>query len=338
MTFALHFYPIKNIPPKMGILTPQPLIISMSRHDTDNQDSRLKLPTSGLPRLSVYPTTQAAAERITRRDHCACLMKRKKKPIVPKLHTEFQNQDEPGWKQLVDLVRISAEKQLSVLEPSAHIPWEDWIRVITLPAALGSLSRVKEVRLYGSHLRRLPPEIGAMTNLQNLDIYTSYSLHWLPYEITRCHQLTKSRISTRALYGNRKTRLPFPRLNRPVEALLPSTCSLCDRLFGEVTPQLYWITLPVGTDVVPLLVHSCSNDCTLSIPQPPKGYFQRPHKGGGGVGMPDPWDHGKRIFWYGERIMKFAKAPNTGEDRLVSYTVNVDPETGETTYVPDGEA
>jgi len=265
-------------------------------------------------------------------------MRRKKKPPVPKLHTEPQDQDAPGWKQLIDLVRVSEEKQLSVFEPSAHIPWEDWMRVITLPAALGSLSLVKQVQLYGSHLRRLPPEIGRMTNLQDLVIYTSYSLHWLPYEITRCGRLTQSRISTRALYGNRKTRLPFPRLSRPVEALLPSTCSICNRPFGEVTPQLYWITLRIATDVVPLLVHSCSKDCTLSIPQPPQGYFQHPHKGGGGVGMPNPWEHGKRIFWDGERIMKFAKDPNTGEDHLVSYTVRVDPETGETTYVPDSEA
>jgi|GEM_PF-2740024 len=264
-------------------------------------------------------------------------MKRKRKPIVPKLHTEPQDQDAPGWKQLVDLARVLEEKQFSVFEPSAHIPWEDWMRVIALPAALGSLSFVKQVRLYGSHLRRLPPEIGRMANLQDLDIYTSYSLHWLPYEITRCRQLTQSRMSTRALYGNRKTRLPFPPLNRPVEAFLPSTCSICDRPFGEVTPQLYWITLPVATDVVPLLVHSCSNDCTLSIPQPPKGHFQRPHKGGGGVGMPNPWDPFKRVFWGDERIIKLVKDLDTGENRTVWYTVNVDPETGAITFVPDGE-
>ena len=326
-------------------VSPPPQMVSMSRHDPN---SRLELPTSGLPRLSIDPVALAAAKRITKRNHCACLRRRggkpdlpatrNGKPLVPKLHTEMQDQDAPGWRRLIDLVRVSEEKQLSVFEPSAHIPWEDWVQVITLPAALGSLSLLKEVRLYGSHLRRLPSEIGRMTNLQDLDIYTSYSLHWLPYEVTRCRQLTQSRMSTRALYGNRNTRLPFPRLNRPVEALLPSTCSICDRPFGEATPQLYWITLPVATDVVPLLVHSCSNDCTLSIPQPPQGYFQRPHKGGDGIGMPNPFDPLKRVFWGGERIMKFVKDPNAGEDRAIWYTVNVDPETGETTYVPDNEA
>jgi len=336
LTFALPSHSIKNIPLKMLALSP--LTASMSHHNTDNPNSRISLPP-GPPRLSIDPITRAAANRIARRDHCACLMTRTKKgkPLVPNLHTEPQDQDTPGRRQLVELIRLTEKERLSAFEPSAHIPWEDWMRVVTLPAALGSLSLVKEVRLYGSHLRRLPPEIGRMKDLQDLDIYTSYSLHWLPYEVTRCRQLTKSRMSTRALYGNRKTRLPFPRLNRPVETLLPSTCSICDRPFGDVTPQLYWITLPVATDVVPLLVHSCSNDCTLSIPQPPKGYFQRPHKGGGGVGMPNPWDHGKGVFWEGERIMKFVTDPNTGENRLVSYTVNVDPETGATTFVPDDE-
>ena len=54
--------------------------------------------------------------------------------------------------------------------------------------------------------------------------------------------------------------------------------------------------------------------------------------------MPDPWDHSKRIFWEGERTLKFEKDPNTGEDRWVSYTAKADPETGEITLVPDGEA
>jgi hypothetical protein len=166
------------------------------------------------------------------------------------------------------------------------MPWDDWIRVITLPPDVYELQAIKDVRLYGSHLRRLPPEVGRMAALENLDIYRSYSLHWLPYEVTRCANLRQSRMSTRALYGNMKTRLPFPRLSGPMDALLPSTCSVCDRSFGSAAPRLYWITLRVGTDIVPLLVHSCSDECTKSIPTPPDGYFDRPHQGGGGVGMP----------------------------------------------------
>jgi len=125
-----------------------------------------------------------------------------------------------------------------------------------------------------------------MTSLRELDIYTSYSLHWLPYEVLRCTNLNVSRMSTRAIYGNRKTRLPFPRLSRPIEALLPTTCSVCDQPFGERTPQLFWTTQRVGTDDVPLLAHSCSSVCVDLIPSAPSGFFERPHKGGGGIGMP----------------------------------------------------
>ena len=181
--------------------------------------------------ISIDPATKAAAGRITRREHCPCLAVRKKKgaPLVPNMHVEAQDQSAAGWGQVTDLIERLAQTSASILEPSAQIPWEDWMRVITLPPQVASLTHVVEIRLYGSHLRRLPPEIGRMTLLRELDIYTSYSLHWLPYEVTRCANLSASRMSTRALYGNRKTRLPFPRLSRPIERLLPATCSVCDQ-------------------------------------------------------------------------------------------------------------
>ncbi|MDX2565372.1 hypothetical protein PV371_38115 [Streptomyces sp. TX20-6-3] len=68
------------------------------------------------------------------------------------------------------------------------------------------------MRLYGSNLVRIPPEIGAMTSLEEFSPYTSHRLHWFPYEITRCWKLVRSTISTRSLFGNFKLRPPFPRL------------------------------------------------------------------------------------------------------------------------------
>ncbi len=247
--------------------------------DDANEPSRL---------FSIDPATKAAVGRITRRDHCACLAVRTKRgtPLVPNMHVEPQDESADGWTQIKGLVAREARSRPSLFEPSAHIAWEEWIKVITLPKEIDSLTSVREVRLYGSHLRRLPPEIGALTQLEDLDIYTSYSLHWLPYEVTRCRNLRRSRMSTRALYGNMKTHLPFPRLSRPIDTLLPSTCSVCDQAFGERAPQLYWTTQRVGTDYVPLLLHSCSDACTQSVPPSPKGFFETPHKGGGGVGMP----------------------------------------------------
>lgn len=240
--------------------------------------------------FSIDPVTKAAAERVERGGHCACLASRTKKgaPGVPNLHSEAQDTSAPGWVALLELVEIDSARNTSVFEPSAVIPSDQWSGVITLPREIETLSGTKQMRLYGSHLRRLPPEIGRLSSLENLDIYTSYSLHWLPYEVTRCSRLRESRMSTRALYGNIKTRLPFPRLAGPIDTLAPETCSVCDRPFGDGGVQVLWTTQRIGTDTVPLLLHSCSASCTASVPDAPDGYHSRPHKGGGGVGMPDP--------------------------------------------------
>jgi len=92
---------------------------------------------------------------------------------VLKLHSEPQDPDAAGWRQIEELVRLSQEKQVATFDPSAQVPWHDWMEVIALPATIGSLAHVNHIHLYGSHLRHLPPEIGRMTGLQNLDLYTS---------------------------------------------------------------------------------------------------------------------------------------------------------------------
>ncbi|MFK8001995.1 MAG: hypothetical protein AB8H86_20535 [Polyangiales bacterium] len=156
-------------------------------------------------RFSIDAPTKKAIARITRREHCGC------SKADPVLHSESQNDNVPGWQKTLSWMATLAESGAEVLEPSS-IPYEEWIDVITLPSSIESLTTVKALRLYRSHLRRIPPEIGRMHSLRELDIYTSYSLHWLPYELTRCRQLRKSRMSTRAMFGNRKTHLAFPRL------------------------------------------------------------------------------------------------------------------------------
>lgn len=151
-----------------------------------------------------------------------------------------------------------------------------------LPASISKLKSVKKLYLYGSHLVRLPPEIGEMENLENLDIYTSYRLHWLPFEVTRCLKLKRSRASTRALYGNHKFRPPFPKLDGEH---LPSTvryhtCSVCRGPLKPETTVSVWISLRVATDVFPLLVNACSDECVRRLPPPAKAYVERPHTGG----------------------------------------------------------
>jgi len=121
-----------------------------------------------------------------------------------------------------------------------------------------------------------------MINLEELDLYTSYRLHWLPYEVTRCAKLKKSRFSTRALYGNYKYRPPFPRLDSASpQSLTPSkNCSVCDQPFQSTVPFQVWLSIKVGTDVLPLLVNACSKECIGRLPHGANGYVDSTHAGG----------------------------------------------------------
>jgi hypothetical protein len=223
---------------------------------------------------------------------CECLPEHARlgAALSPTLHTEEQDESVAGWRQLTKLVEELARSEAEHLAPGKHIAWEDWQHVITLPREVATLTRLREFHAYGSNLRRLPPEIGRIPFLRKLDIYTSYALHWLPYEIVRCEHLYWSAMSTRTLYGNKKTRLPFPRLTGPVDVLLPETCSVCDRSFEGRAPQVCWTTQRIGTDDVPLLIHGCSKSCIDSVPSAPPGYVARPHKGGSEVQLPpDYW-------------------------------------------------
>ena len=49
-----------------------------------------------------------------------------------------------------------------------------------------------------------------------------------------------------------------------------------------------WISLRVGTDVLPLLVNACSQECLDALPMTPDGYHQGAHTGGLDVVQPLP--------------------------------------------------
>jgi hypothetical protein len=202
------------------------------------------------------------------------------------LHTEVQDTTSDAWKALEAYIAKVREEGFDELNPIRGIGAEKWEQIVTLPKSIGTLKSVKFLSLYGSHLVRIPPEIGDMTNLEEFDPYTSWCLHWAPYEITRCKHLTRSRVSTRSLYGNYKYRPPFPRLPQILSELTPSTCSVCGQPFSQGQTQQAWISLKVATDVLPLLVHACSDKCIASLPRPAFGYLQRPHFGGLDIEQP----------------------------------------------------
>lgn len=195
-------------------------------------------------------------------------------------HTEAQDTSSDAWRSLETYIAKVRDDGSDELNPISGIGWEKWEQIVTLPKSIGTLKSVRFLSLYGSHLVRIPPEIGDMTNLEEFDPYTSRCLHWFPYEITRCRRLKQSRVSTRCLYGNYSYRPPFPRLPQISSTLTPTVCSLCGGPFLLQGPQQVWISLWVATDVLPLLAHACSDGCIASLPKPANGYVQRPHRGG----------------------------------------------------------
>ena len=209
-------------------------------------------------------------------------------------HTEIQDTNSDAWNSLEAYIAKVRDDGSDELDPMTGIGTEKWEQIVTLPKSIGTLKSVRFLSLYGSHLVRIPPEIGDMTNLEEFDPYTSRCLHWFPYEITRCHHLKRSRVSTRCLYGNFKYRPPFPKLPQNSEAFAPATCSVCGSLFSQEGIRQAWISLRVATDVLPLLVHACSEKCIEILPKPASGYVQRPHFGGLGLEQP-PADFFQRL-------------------------------------------
>ncbi|WP_343745908.1 hypothetical protein [Chitinophaga sp.] len=201
---------------------------------------------------------------------------------ISKIKLDKQDRQSPAWLQLCEYIKIVAEERREEFAPREFLGADLFAQIYTLPETIGTLTRVKRVRLYGSNLKRIPPEIGEMSALEYFDPYTSYDLCWFPYEITYCKNLRDSRISTRALYGNYKTRKPFPFLrDNPVRYFSEKVrCSYCRRELEYHTVNQVWISLNIGTDVVPLLANLCSEECERQLPTAPPGYIPYAHKGG----------------------------------------------------------
>lgn len=208
--------------------------------------------------------------------------------FISRIQNDVQDKNSLAWKKLCDYVDQLADSEGEEFSPRAFLGNELFSQIHTLPASIGKLSKVKKILLYGSKLKRIPPEIGGMTSLEDFDPYTSYDLHWLPYEITRCKNLVSSRISTRALYGNYKHRMGFPSLARNPVTYDGETlkCSICQCAISYAETNQLWISLRIGTDVVPLLVNACSALCEEKLPCPPEDYLQTPHKGGSSLIQP----------------------------------------------------
>jgi hypothetical protein len=237
---------------------------------------------------------------------CHCFNQyRHQEPTELKFHSEMQDVTCDGWKRLLDLIEEAAADEREKFVPLESMTDEERSQIVTLPSTISKLKSVKHFGLYGSFLVRIPPEIGDMTKLEEFDTYTSDTLHWYPFEITRCKNLKNSRVSTRSLYGNFKLRPLFPELQQGVNSthaldldnLLPEiwgtnsikTCSVCNRPLVNLGLHQRWISLSIATDVLPLLVNACSEECIKKLPTPAENYVQEPHIGGLNLKQPPPY-------------------------------------------------
>ncbi|MFI8242541.1 leucine-rich repeat domain-containing protein [Streptomyces sp. NPDC085866] len=265
----------------------------------------------GEPRLFVNQwgdaSDPALGGRGSYRDVCVCFDQVKPHPRARVgFHAEHQDTSAAGWQRLLELIDEAADDGREEFRPLVELSAGERRQVITLPPSIAKLTAVKRFVLYGSNLVRIPPEIGGMSSLEEFTPYTSYRLHWFPYEITRCSQLARSTVSTRALFGNFKLRPPFPRLQPSQDSVadLDLTeldarrwgttvirgCSVCDRPIEQSGLHQVWVSMRVATDVLPLLVNACSAACVSALPFGAEEYVQLPHKGGRVRQPPSDWD------------------------------------------------
>ncbi|VAW76818.1 hypothetical protein MNBD_GAMMA12-2576 [hydrothermal vent metagenome] len=208
--------------------------------------------------------------------------------FISRIQNDNQDRNSIAWKKLCEYIDLLAKEQGNEFYPEEVLGSKLYSEIYTLPESIAKLNKVKRISLGSSKLKRIPPQIGQMTSLEYVDFYGSYNLHWYPYELSYCTNLRGSLISTRALYGNVMDRRGFPALNKnPVSYVEDKLyCSVCKKETKYDMLSQWWLSLNIGTDIVPLLVNSCSTRCNQLLPTPSKSALQFPHKGGSNLEQP----------------------------------------------------
>lgn len=201
-------------------------------------------------------------------------------------HKDKNAETDRAWSVVQEVFDKAARNGTQDLILNRHMDIADYKALNTLPKSIAKLKDLRKLVIYGSQISCIPREIMHCHNLEVFDPYTSYRLHWFPYEISKCN-LIDSTISTRALYGNYKLRSPFPNLNKEkwIWSHGDNYCSVC--LGNSEALDQYWISQRIGTDVVPLLASVCSMSCLSALGDPAQGYVAYPHTGGELLTQPD---------------------------------------------------
>jgi len=219
---------------------------------------------------------------------CGCFELYASRPVergVPMLHPDVPDMSTRAWATVIERIEVAAARHIEVFDPLEGLSDSERSEITTLPSEIAQLTSVRVLKICCSGLAWLPPAIANMKSLEILDLYQSYRLHYLPFEIVRCTLLADSRISTRALFGNYRCHAPFPDLLDPVngaalEAVRPKSCSICSVPIASGSEHPRWITRRIGTDIVPLLLVACSTACVEELSRQAPG--SAAHTGGAG--------------------------------------------------------
>jgi hypothetical protein len=215
---------------------------------------------------------------------CACMTVEKRKNL--KFHDEPQDTECDAWRKLEMSIERAASQGVEEFAPLRMLSPEERQWIVTLPPTVAKLKSVSRLILAGSALVRLPPELGQL-HLHELVLHPAPRLHWFPFEVSRLPNV-RITVSAHALYGNHRHRPTFPQLvaRRPRPTVRP--CSLCSESFEDHGQWRVWISLQVGTEVLPLLVQACSSRCVQRLPRAPPNYLAGPHTGGLALQQPPP--------------------------------------------------
>ncbi|WP_299674506.1 hypothetical protein [uncultured Tenacibaculum sp.] len=102
---------------------------------------------------------------------------------ISKIPNNVQDRTSIAWRKLCEYIDQLAESNAEEFSPRDFLGNELFSQIYTLPESIAKLKNVKKNHLYGSNLKRIPPEIGEMESLEFFDPYASYDLHWFPFEI-----------------------------------------------------------------------------------------------------------------------------------------------------------
>lgn len=215
---------------------------------------------------------------------CECVTVEKRKNL--KLHDEPQDTECDAWRKLEASIERAASQGVEEFAPLRMLTPEERQWIVTLPPTVAKLKSVSRLILAGNALVRLPPELGQL-HLRELVVHPAPRLHWFPFELSRMANV-RITVSAHALYGNHRHRPTFPQLLPKKVPPATRPCSVCSESFDDQGRARVWISLPVGDDVLPLLVQACSLRCLQRLPHAPPRYLPGPHTGGLALQQPPP--------------------------------------------------